>query len=155
MSGTRLAYWAVVMIALVALGTGELLAKKPSPPPPPEPDPDPAIAYKTVERKAEKLWVMNADGSNRTLLVTATSATISRADWSPDGDQLVFGSTMGGSPGIWVVDVDGTGLWLPYKSFVLKAGETIKHDFREAFSAYWVRAVSNAETTATVTFTYN
>ena len=52
------------------------------------------------------------------------------------------------------VDVDGTGLWIPYRSFTLKAGESIEHTFPAGFSAYWVRAVSNAETKATVTFVY-
>jgi hypothetical protein len=52
------------------------------------------------------------------------------------------------------VDVDGTGLWIPYKSFELTAAQAIEHAFPEGFSAYWVRAVSNAKTTATVTFVY-
>jgi hypothetical protein len=52
------------------------------------------------------------------------------------------------------VDVDGTGLWVPYKSFRLKPGKTVKHTLPEGFSAYWVRAVSNADTTAAVMFTY-
>jgi hypothetical protein len=52
------------------------------------------------------------------------------------------------------VDVDGTGLWIPYEAFELTAGQSIEHAFPEGFSAYWVRAVSDAETTATVTLTY-
>jgi hypothetical protein len=52
------------------------------------------------------------------------------------------------------VDIDGTGLWIPYKAFALKAGETVRHAFPEGFSAYWVRAVSSADTVATVMFTY-
>ncbi len=52
------------------------------------------------------------------------------------------------------VDVDGTGLWIPYESFGLDAGQVIEHRFTEGFSAYWVRAVSDAATIATVTFTY-
>lgn len=53
------------------------------------------------------------------------------------------------------VDIDGTGLWLPYETFKLKAGETVSLDFPEGFSAYWVRATSDAATTATAWFTYN
>ncbi len=52
------------------------------------------------------------------------------------------------------VDVDGTGLWIPYESFELKAGESVEHSFPEGFSAYWLRAISDADTTATVTMTY-
>jgi hypothetical protein len=53
------------------------------------------------------------------------------------------------------VDIDGTGLWIPYQSFKLAAGQTVKHNFPAGFSAYWVRAVSDARTIATVTFIYN
>lgn len=53
------------------------------------------------------------------------------------------------------VDVDGTGVWITYRSFDLTAGETIEHTFPEGYSAYWVRAVSDSATTATVMFTYD
>ena len=52
------------------------------------------------------------------------------------------------------VDVDGTGLWAPYQSFDLKAGKTMTHKFPEAFSAYWVRAITDTDTKATAWFTY-
>ena len=52
------------------------------------------------------------------------------------------------------VDIDGTGLWIPYRSFTLDAGQSLEHTFPDGFSAYWVRAVSDAETTATLQFTY-
>lgn len=52
------------------------------------------------------------------------------------------------------VDVDGTDMWLPYQTFSLQANESIEHEFPTGFSAYWVRAVSDTDTTATVTFTY-
>jgi hypothetical protein len=52
------------------------------------------------------------------------------------------------------VDIDGTELWVPYETFEVKAGEPLKHEFPEGFSAYWVRAVSNSDTTASVVFTY-
>jgi len=53
------------------------------------------------------------------------------------------------------VDVDGTGLWIPYRSFELKPGAEVDHLFPEGFSAYWVRAVSNADCVATVAFEYD
>lgn len=52
------------------------------------------------------------------------------------------------------VDIDGTGLWVPYDTFAVKPGETIHHAFPDGFSAYWVRAVSETDTTATVQFEY-
>ena len=52
------------------------------------------------------------------------------------------------------IDIDGTGLWVPYKGFGLEPGKTIAHEFPEGFSAYWIRATSSNATTATVTFMY-
>lgn len=52
------------------------------------------------------------------------------------------------------VDLDGTGLWVPYKTFELAEEETVSHEFPEGFSAYWVRAISDADTTTTAWFTY-
>jgi len=52
------------------------------------------------------------------------------------------------------VDIDGTEVWMPYKTFAVKAGETLAHHFPEGFSAYWVRAVSSVDTTASVLFKY-
>jgi F5/8 type C domain len=52
------------------------------------------------------------------------------------------------------VDIDGTGLWVPYKTFDVKSGESLSHSFPKAFSAYWVRAISDNNTTATAWFDY-
>jgi len=52
------------------------------------------------------------------------------------------------------IDIDGTALWIPYKTFALQAGEPVRHDFPDGFSAYWVRAVSSADAVATVVFDY-
>ena len=52
------------------------------------------------------------------------------------------------------VDLDGTGLWVPYKTFTVKAREIVSHEFPEAFGAYWVRAKVDREITATVMFEY-
>jgi len=52
------------------------------------------------------------------------------------------------------VDVDGTGLWIPYRKFNLTAGQPLSHEFPKGYSAYWIRAVSDADTTATVQFRY-
>ena len=52
------------------------------------------------------------------------------------------------------VDLDGTGLWVPYKAFAVNAGAVVSHQFPEAFGAYWVRARADQDTTATVIFEY-
>ena len=52
------------------------------------------------------------------------------------------------------VDVDGTGVWVPYKTFELESGKTATHTFPEGFSAYWVRAISDSDTKATVWLKY-
>ena len=53
------------------------------------------------------------------------------------------------------VDVDGTGLWVPYKTFEVKPNGPVTHVFPTGFSAYWVRTISDAQTTATAQLTYN
>ena len=52
------------------------------------------------------------------------------------------------------IDVDGTGVWVPYRMFDIESGETVEHEFDSGFSAYWVRAVSSVDATATVWFRY-
>ena len=52
------------------------------------------------------------------------------------------------------VDIDGDGLWGNYRDFKIPPGETISHDFPAAFSACWLRAVSDRDTTATVLLKY-
>ena len=52
------------------------------------------------------------------------------------------------------IDIDGTGIWVPYKTFNIKAGKTTTHKFDKAFSAYWVRAISSTDATATAWFIY-
>ena len=52
------------------------------------------------------------------------------------------------------IDIDGTEIWMACKTFKLKGGNPVSYEFPEGFSAYWVRAVSSVDTTATVTFKY-
>ncbi|SKB04102.1 hypothetical protein SAMN02745166_03973 [Prosthecobacter debontii] len=40
-------------------------------------------------------------------------------------------------------DVSGTGLWVTYRSFDLKPGEKVEHEFPASFGAYWLRCVSD------------
>jgi hypothetical protein len=41
-----------------------------------------------------------------------------------------------------------------YREFVVEPGKSVEHEFPAAYMAYWIRAVADRETTATVTFTY-
>lgn len=52
------------------------------------------------------------------------------------------------------VDIDGKGLWVKYKSFNVPGGKITGHEFPAEFSACWVRAVSETDTSATVQFEY-
>ncbi len=52
------------------------------------------------------------------------------------------------------VDIDGTGTWVNYKTFDLAAVESITENLASDFAAYWLRAVSNTKTIATVQLQY-
>jgi hypothetical protein len=52
------------------------------------------------------------------------------------------------------VDVDGTGVWLPYSSIKVSPGNPIHHTFPKAFGAYWIRAVADHDMTASVQLEY-
>ena len=52
------------------------------------------------------------------------------------------------------VDIDGTGLWVPWRTFKTAPGETIEHAFPEGFGAYWVRAIADRDMRATVQLEY-
>ena len=52
------------------------------------------------------------------------------------------------------VDVTGYGDWKVYQSFDVPSGKHVTHRFPDGFSAYWVRAVSQTETTATAQLRY-
>lgn len=51
-------------------------------------------------------------------------------------------------------DIDGTGLWVPYQRFLVAPTKELVHTFDEAFGAYWIRAVAEADCEVTVQFTY-
>ena len=52
-------------------------------------------------------------------------------------------------------DVTGEGKWMPVREFILKPGEGSRHDFPDWFQAYWVRLISNQDTTATAQLIYD
>lgn len=98
------------------LGLGSLLALIPlsSPTGVAEPPADPQITYLANG----DLMVMDADGTNQRV-VLAGSRNVRRGahdfaspDWSPAGDRIVFGATVDGQRGLYVINVDGSGLRL-------------------------------------------
>ena len=52
------------------------------------------------------------------------------------------------------VDIDGKGLWVKYKTFKIPGGRITDHEFPAEFSAFWVRAISDTDTSATVQLRY-
>ncbi|MFG0265018.1 MAG: sulfatase-like hydrolase/transferase [Rhodopirellula sp. JB055] len=52
------------------------------------------------------------------------------------------------------VDLDGEGRWVAAKRLVVPSGSSVRYKFPEGFSACWVRAISDADTTATVQLGY-
>jgi Tol biopolymer transport system component len=62
--------------------------------------------------RAGEIWAMNADGSGRTQ-VTFNDFGDFRPTWSPDGTKLAFRSTRASAPGIYSINLDGSGeQWL-------------------------------------------
>jgi hypothetical protein len=52
------------------------------------------------------------------------------------------------------IDISGTGLWMPYRTFEVPAEKTVTHEFPRSFQAYWLRVVANGDTTATAQLRY-
>ncbi len=52
------------------------------------------------------------------------------------------------------VDLTGDGNWNIYKSVELKADDSFKHKFPDAFSAYWIRFTADKDCTASAILTY-
>jgi hypothetical protein len=52
------------------------------------------------------------------------------------------------------VDIDGSGTWLDYRAFAVEPGKSASYRFPPGFSACWVRAVCDRDTTASAVFTY-
>lgn len=52
------------------------------------------------------------------------------------------------------VEIDGSGLWLPYQTVTVPAGATMHHEFPAAFSARWIRARCHQPATVSVQLQY-
>jgi eukaryotic-like serine/threonine-protein kinase len=70
--------------------------------------PDGKIVYATDVGQQYHIWLMDADGSNRTQLTSDAEHNYSPATTS-DGHYIVFGSDRAGT-GIWRMDIDGRNL---------------------------------------------
>jgi Tol biopolymer transport system component len=71
--------------------------------------PVPSIAYQSrgPQDTGWSVYVMNSDGSDRTLLSEGQAGFLSAPAWSPDGSRLAVASDRGGSSDIWVMSIDG------------------------------------------------
>jgi len=52
------------------------------------------------------------------------------------------------------LDISGDGNWVVHKTFPLKAGKAITHNFPDALSAYWIRFTAGSAATATAQLDY-
>ncbi len=52
------------------------------------------------------------------------------------------------------IDLDGNGFWVDYRTISVLPGTPVQHEFPDGFSACWVRAVCNTNTSATAQFEY-
>ena len=68
-----------------------------------------AVFASTRSANNPDIFVMRVDGTNVTR-ITEDPAIDDDPVWSPDGRQIAFESTRGGSYDIWIMNVDGTGL---------------------------------------------
>jgi Tol biopolymer transport system component len=66
------------------------------------------IAYEAIVGKMPAIFVMNADGSQRTQITHRPRTREENPDWSPDSKQIAFYSERYGNAEIVVMDPDGT-----------------------------------------------
>ncbi len=52
------------------------------------------------------------------------------------------------------IDLTGDGNWVEYRTFAIKANESVTHNFPDSFSAYWIRFASDENCKATCQLTY-
>ncbi len=53
------------------------------------------------------------------------------------------------------IDIHGDGTWVDYERFILQEQQTLRVDFPDAFSAYWIRFVSNETTRVSAQLIYD
>lgn len=110
------------LLAILAGDTQAQKGKPQPPPPPPTTQPDPAFAYVVSGNNQYDLMVMDADGSHQLTVISQKFTGNTEPDWSPDGKRLalareIYGNLKGLTTGLYVVNVDKTGLkWLANSS---------------------------------------
>ena len=67
------------------------------------------IAFLSERDGNSEIYVMNADGSGQTPLLTRPATNEWDPAWSPDGTRIAFASYSGSEYDIWVVNSDGSG----------------------------------------------
>ena len=67
------------------------------------------IAYLSERVDEREVYVMNTDGSGKTVVTEAPTNDVTEPVWSPDGTRIAFGVFSGTSWDIYVVNADGTG----------------------------------------------
>ena len=115
---TRFLKWLLTVstfFCMIVVATN-IAAKKPVKPPKPPPPPPTSAEYQVVFEEmyrsgATDLVVVNSDGSDRRVILDAARGELyTQAQFSPDGEKIVF---VGGDPdivGIYTINTDGTGL---------------------------------------------
>jgi Tol biopolymer transport system component len=75
-----------------------------------------------------KIWIMNADGSDRhELCPSATTVNAYCADWSPAGNRIVFtGHDALASYGMWTIDPDGTNMTLIHEPSGMQQAQAVR-----------------------------
>ncbi|MCI0445525.1 hypothetical protein L0152_20215, partial [bacterium] len=73
------------------------------------------IVYNSTASGKEEIWIMNANGTNKTQLTNTNAPITGRPRFSPSGDKVVFYSTMWYANGtdslqIYTMNPDGSGL---------------------------------------------
>ena len=101
--GIAVAVSAVLMLTPAALAMGKGSGKPPKDDPPAS-LPDPAIVYEEWNNERD-IAVANADGSNRTVILSIPGILHNTPSWSPDGDSILFVSDFNGV-GIYRLQID-------------------------------------------------
>jgi hypothetical protein len=97
-------------LALGLLPTALEGAPKPTPTPRPSCTTCPIVYTQTGSQGRADLMLMQADGSQKTLLLAgARNVAHNNPVWAPDGEWIAFQSNRDGQVGIWLVKRDGPG----------------------------------------------
>jgi Tol biopolymer transport system component len=83
--------------------------RQPSWSPQPAPIVDELAAAAGAHRDRRDLLVISAIGGKKIEVAMSASSDETMPDWSPDGNRIVFASTLGGNYDLYIVNADGSG----------------------------------------------